>query len=77
MPYVTSTRSGGPQGPASVRDAEKADDKTAQTTSSKLNIEHIHVDDDPRKWSNMRKVRTTLIEIGIYSNLASRRAYWP
>ena len=53
---VTSTRSSESQGPTSVRDAEKAVDKTAQTASEKLDIEHVHVDDDPRKWSNVRKV---------------------
>ena len=49
---VTSTCSSGAQGSASVNDAEKAEDQTA---SEKLDIEHVHVDDDPRKLSNMRK----------------------
>ncbi|KAI9451117.1 MFS general substrate transporter [Lactarius psammicola] len=54
-PNVTSTCSQavGFQVPASARDAEKADDTAAKTES--LDIEHVHVDDDPRKWSNLRK----------------------
>ena len=38
-----------------MNDAEKADDQTDQTASEMLDIEHVHVDDDPRKLSNMRK----------------------
>lgn len=69
-PNVTSTCSGGSQGPASARDAEKADDQTAQTSSEKLDIEHVHVEDDPRKWSNTREVSPTI-------DLATRPAQLP
>ncbi|KAF8257483.1 MFS general substrate transporter [Lactarius quietus] len=51
----TSTCSGGSQVPASVRDVEKVDDPTAKTASKKFSIEDVDVDDDPRKWSNLRK----------------------
>ncbi|KAN0125379.1 hypothetical protein V8E53_015541 [Lactarius tabidus] len=40
---------------ASVRDAEKAGDPAAKTADEKLEIEHVLVDDDPKKWSNMQK----------------------
>ena len=53
---VTSACSGGFPVPASARDAEKADDSVAKTESESLDIEHAHVDDDPRKWSHLRKV---------------------
>ena len=55
-----------------MKDAEKANDRTAQTASEKLDIEHVYVDDDPRKWSNMRKASTPSIMIGIFSSLT-----WP
>ena len=70
---VTCTPSGESQGPA-VRDAEKSDDQTAQTARQKLDIEHVHVDEDPRKWSNMRKASPPSIAIGIF-NLVSRLEY--
>ncbi|KAH9165515.1 MFS general substrate transporter [Lactarius sanguifluus] len=44
--------------PAPSRDAEKGDDSAAKTASESLDIEHVHVDDDPRKWSNMWKTGT-------------------
>ena len=72
---LTSTSSCGSQGPASVRDAEKSDDQVAQTARERPDIEHVHVDDDPRKWSNMRKASIAPIVIGIFSNLVSRQAY--
>jgi hypothetical protein len=56
---VTSTCSGGfqVQVPASVADVEKADDSITKAASERsVDIEHVHVDDDPRKWSHMRKV---------------------
>jgi hypothetical protein len=56
----TSPRSNDFQAPASTRDAEKAGDPAKDPTdkiaSEGLDIEHVYVDDDPRKWSNMRKV---------------------
>ena len=70
---VKSTCSGRSQDPASVRDVEKP----AQPVGEKLDIEHVRVDDDPRKWSNMRKVSNPSITVGIFYNLFSRRAYWP
>lgn len=42
------------QVPAFARDAEKADDPAADKIAS--DIEHVYVDDDPRKWSHIRKV---------------------
>jgi hypothetical protein len=55
-----SARSDGFQVPASARDAEKAvdpaKDPADKIASEGLDIEHVYVDDDPRKWSNMRKV---------------------
>lgn len=56
-----------------MRDVEKP----AQPVGEKLDIEHVRVDDDPRKWSNMRKVSNPSITVGIFYNLFSRRAYWP
>ena len=58
---VISTCSGGVrvQVPASVpvADTEKADDLITKAASEgPADIEHVHVDDDPRKWSHMRKV---------------------
>jgi hypothetical protein len=53
---VASTPSGASQALASVRDAEKAGDPAAKTADEKLEIEHVLVDDDPKKWSNMQKV---------------------
>lgn len=54
-----SARSDGFQVPASARDAEKAvdpaKDPADKIASEGLDIEHVYVDDDPRKWSNMRK----------------------
>ncbi|KAH9046681.1 major facilitator superfamily domain-containing protein [Lactarius hengduanensis] len=55
---VPSTSSVDFQVPAPLRDAEKGDDSAAKTASESLDIEHVHVDDDPRKWSNMRKTGT-------------------
>ena len=51
-----STLSDDFQSPAGARDVEKVDDPNAKTASESFDIEHVHVDDDPRKWSNMRKV---------------------
>ena len=55
-----SACSNGFQVPASARDEEKADDPARdpadKIASEGLDIEHVHVDDDPRKWSNIRKV---------------------
>jgi hypothetical protein len=72
---VTNTCSSGSQDPASVMDAEKAPEPATKTASEKLDIEHVHVDDDPRKWSNMRKVSRPSITMSIFSNLVPRRAY--
>ncbi|KAH9028700.1 major facilitator superfamily domain-containing protein [Lactarius pseudohatsudake] len=55
---VPSTCSVDFQVPAPLRDAEKGDDSAAKTASESLDIEHVHVVDDPRKWSNMRKTGT-------------------
>ncbi|KAI9442899.1 MFS general substrate transporter [Lactarius indigo] len=50
---VSGTFSVGSQVPAPARDAE-----VVKIASESLDIEHVHVDDDPRKWSNMRKTGT-------------------
>lgn len=58
---VASTPSVGFQAPAaSARDVEKAVDSATKTASESLDIdiEHVRVDDDPRKWSSMRKTST-------------------
>ncbi|KAN0130193.1 Major facilitator superfamily domain containing protein [Lactarius tabidus] len=66
---VKSTCSGGSQGPVSARDVEKVDDKSAQTASEKLDIEHVRVDDDPRKWSNLRK--TGILSVIVCATMVS------
>ncbi len=55
------------QVPAAAKDVEKAGDSVAKTTSSSqsLDIEHVDVEDDPRKWSHMRKVSCSLIMIHV------------
>ena len=58
-----STCSNGFQSPVSERDAEKVDNTGAKAASDSFDIEHVHVDDDPRKWSNMRKVGSTFATI--------------
>ena len=64
---TNSTRPGGFQleVPAAVNDPEKAGDSAAQTASEGLDIEHVHVDDDPRKWSHMRKVSRSVATIDV------------
>jgi hypothetical protein len=65
---VTSTCSGGfqVQVPASVADVEKADDSITKAASERsVDIEHVHVDDDPRKWSHMRKVSRSVATIDV------------
>ncbi len=51
--------------PASARDAEKADDSAVKAASESLDIEHVYVDDDPRKWSHMRKVSRAFATIDV------------
>jgi hypothetical protein len=67
---VTSACSGGfqVQVPASstVADTEKADHSTTKAASEgSVDIEHVHVDDDPRKWSHMRKVSRSVATIDV------------
>ncbi|KAH9055249.1 major facilitator superfamily domain-containing protein [Lactarius vividus] len=62
---VVSTCSVSFQVPAPSRDAEKGDDSAANTASESLDIEHVYVDDDPRKWSNMRKVSRSFATIDV------------
>lgn len=83
---VTSTSSRGfrVEFPASGRDAEKADGP--KLASESFDMEHVHGDDDPMKWSILRKVSRFLYRLilfpaqspatGFYFYLFSRRAYW-
>jgi len=41
-------------------DPEKTCD-SIKATSSNSNIEHVHVADDPRRWSSKRKVSSRLV----------------
>ena len=70
-----STSSDGFQVPPTAndlaRDAEKADDPSTNTASKNIDIEHVHVDDDPRKWSNMRKVGTSFTRVDFITGSAT------
>ena len=72
-----STCSDGFQVPSLARDAEKADDQGTNTTSENIDIEHVHVDDDPRKWSNMRKVGSSFTRIDFITGSATFHWHLP
>jgi hypothetical protein len=59
-----------------ARDAEVADDPVANVTSENIGIEDVHVDDDPRKWSNMWKVGSSFTKIDFQLVTASATFHW-